>query len=73
MEIRVHFLHRNVRHTITILVVGNPPPPPTVPPVRHAGALTGSEQAAVHHRSVHQGCGEKVTAYIGRGSLGECG
>ena len=51
--------------------VGGKPPPPTVPPVKHAGALTGDEWVESHHCSVLQGGGEKETMNGGRGAAGE--
>ena len=31
------------------------PPPPTVPSVKYAGAMAGSERYALVHRAIHEG------------------
>ena len=48
------------------------PPSPMMPPVRHYGALEGSERAAYCHHSVFQGDGMEEKAAGIRGDTGEC-
>ena len=52
---------------------GGKPPPPTVPPMRHAGALTCSEWEAPCHRPVRQGVGKDTNAADRGGNTGELG
>ena len=60
--IRVHLLHQNVLDTVVILEEGPPPPPPTVPLMRLASPLLGTEQKTPFHISVRQGSGAKEAA-----------
>ena len=52
---------------------GGKHPSPTVPPMRHAGPLSGNEQKAHYHSSLHQGRREKDAAASEDESEGDLG